>query len=223
MKSVEIYKRFLLKINRNDSNEGTNFLKSHFVILFNIESDKYVIERLNDSGDTINLDDLDSLLVPDVQLTKLTTKNNWIEFKLPDNFRRHASSYSLADKDDCTGIKLYNFDKKSLTLTSILADKFSGPSFEFEEVPFIITDNKMRIYFDSFVIKKCFSTYYKAPDKIDIEGYTDFDGNPSTNIDSSLPDVIIDDILNRMAVEVRRQSKDSEGFQFDKERVNSEK
>lgn len=218
----EIYKRYLLKINRNDSNEGANVLKSLFVIDFNSQAENWLFERLDKDGDNIKLDGLDTLLEPDKELTKLTVFDDSVEFQLPDNFRRHASSFSIVDNGNCKGVKIYNFDKKSLGFTAILADKFSRPSWDFEETPFLITKNRMRVYFDGFEIKKCFSTYYRRPGLIDIAGYKRFDGNPSTNIDSDLPDMAIEEILNRMAVDATRKFQDPEGFQFNKERVTTE-
>ena len=222
MKSLDIYKRFLLKINKNDSNDGIAILQSHFIILFNTESTRWLGEKLKGDGDNIKLDQLDTLLEPNVELKLVKKYDDSVEFQLPENFYRHASSYSIVDKGNCKGVKIFNFDKKALGLTATLADDFSKPQFDFEETPFIITHNKMKIFYDDFEIKRVFETYYRVPTQIDIAGYNHPDGTPSTDIDSDLVPDSIDEILNRLAVEVNRQYQDNESVALRKDAINTE-
>lgn len=218
MKSTEIYKRFLLKINKNDSNDGINILPSHFVLTFNSEALKWLSAKLDKDGDNIKLDHLDKLLQPDVEITLFKKYDDSVEFTLPEDFYRHASSFSLASKGDCKDVKIFNFEKKSLGFTAVLADDFNKPQFDFEETPFLIAQNRIRVYTGDFTINKVFVTYYRTPIQIDIAGYTRIDGTPSTNIDSELSLDNIDEIIDRMATEVTRQFSDGEGFQFAKDR-----
>jgi hypothetical protein len=220
MTSREIYKRFLLKINKNDSNDGIAILPSHFILLFNTEAVRWLGEKLK--GDTIGLDQLDTMLEPNVELKLVKKYDDSYEFQLPDNFYRHASSFSIVNRGNCKGVKIFNFDKKAPGLTSILADDFNSPQFDFEETPFIITHNKMKIFYDDFEIKKVFSTYYRVPTLIDIAGYEHLDGTPSTDIDSDLVPDSIDEVLNRVAVEVNRQYQDNESVALRKDAINTE-
>jgi len=222
MKSLEIYKRFLLKINKNDSNDGIHVPISHFVLLFNTEAIRWLGEKLTKEGDNIKLDQLDTMLEPNVELTLFKKYDDSVDFQLPSNFYRHASSFCIVDKGNCKGVKIFNFDKKSLGLTATLADDFSGPQFDFEETPIIITKNKLKIFFDDFKIKKAFLTYYRVPTAIDIAGYITIDGSSSTDIDSDLVPDSIDEILNRVAVEVNRQYQDSESVALRKDAINTE-
>lgn len=218
MKSTEIYKRFLLKINKNDSNDGINILPSLFVLMFNSEAIRWLSETLDTDGDNIKLDTLDRLLETDVELPLVKDNKDSVDFKLPDTFYRHASSFSIASKGDCKNVKIYNFEKKSLGFTATLADDFSRPQFDFEETSFLISKNLMRVYTGDFTISKVFATFYKTPNKIDIAGYLHLDDTPSTNIDSELTDENVEEIINRVATEVARQFQDGEGFTFAKER-----
>jgi hypothetical protein len=218
MKSNEIYKRFLLKINKNDSNDGVNILPSHFVLMFNSEALRWLSDKLDKDGDNIKLDHLDKLLQPDVEVDFFKKYEDSVEFTLPEDFYRHASSFSIADQGTCKGAKIFNFEKKSLGFTAVLADDFSKPQFDFEETVFLITQNRIRVYTGDFTISKVFVTYYRTPTQIDIAGYTRIDGSPSTDIDSELLLDNIDEIIDRVATEVNRQFQDGEGFQFAKER-----
>lgn len=218
MKSIEIYKRFLLKINKNDSNDGVNILPSHFVLMFNSEAIKWLSDTLDKDGDNIKISTLSRLVESDVELTLVKDYKEYVDFKFPDNFYRHASSFSIASKGSCTGVKIYNFEKKPTGFVTTLADDFSKPQFDYEEAPFIITKNVMRVYTGDFTITKVFATFYKEPTKIDIAGYEHFDDTPSTDIDSELTDENIEEILDRVVTEANRQFENAEGFQYAKER-----
>lgn len=222
MKSSEIYKRLLLKINKNDSNAGIAIPISHFVLLFNTEALRWLGEKIDEEGDNDKLNHLDQLLEMDVPLTFVKKFDDSVDYQLPDNFYRHASSYSICDRDNCKGVKVFHFDKKSLELTAIISDDFSSPQFDFEETPIIITKNKMKIYFDDFQIKKVFLSYYKTPVEIDIAGYIKIDGSASADVDSDLISDNIDEILNRVAVEVNRQYQDSDSVALRKDAINTE-
>lgn len=222
MTSKEAYKRFLLKLNKNDSNEGVNILPSHFVLMFNTERLRWFGEFFNESSDNWELSTISDFLEVDKLLTKVHTFEDSLVFAVPDNLYREASSYSLCDKGECKNIKVYNFEKKPLGFHTILADDFSGPQFDFEETPFIFEKEGMRVYFKDFTIKKVYLSYYREPLAIDIEGYEKIDGSPSTDIDTDLDDTFIDEILDRMVAEVSGQTKDGERFQFVKERISTE-
>lgn len=219
--SREIYKRFLVKANKNDRNKGVNILVGHFVLLFNTEAVLWLGNEFDKNGDNIKISRLDNLLETDVELKFFKKNKDSVEYSLPDNFYRHASSFSIADQGECKGVKIYNFEKKPMGFHTNLADDFSAPSFDFEETPCLITKNKLKIYFDDFSIKKVFATYYAIP-KIDIAGYKNIDGTPSKDVDTNLSLDNIDQILNRVLAEINRGSKDGEGLQIAKERINSQ-
>lgn len=222
MTSREIYKRFLLKINKNDSNDGVNVLPSHFVLMFNTESLAWLGTKLRDDSDNWKLDHLQELVSTDVQLPVQKTHNDSVDFTLPGDLYRYISSYSIASQDKCKGRKIFNFDKNTLNLTAVLADAMSRPSFKFEETPCIQKSGTLKVYFEDFKIDSVFLSYYRQPKPIDIAGYRKLDGSPSVDADTDLSDENIDEVLNRMAVEVLREYQDGEGFQLAKDRIASE-
>jgi hypothetical protein len=222
MNSRELYKRFLLKNNKNDSNEGVNILPSLFVLMFNTEAKRWLGQKLNEDSDNIRLDHLDILLKSDVKLKEVNKGSDWIEFELPDGFYRHSSSFALVNKDNCSGVKIFYFEKKPLGFVATLADDFSKANFDYQEAPFIITEKKIKAYIDGYEIKDFLTSYYRVPKDIDIAGYEKIDGTPSKDIDCELEDESIDEILNRLTLEASREFKDVEGFQFSKERVQTE-
>jgi hypothetical protein len=222
MTSREIYKRFLLKINKNDTNAGINIPVSHFVLLFNSERLFWLGEELKEDADNVRINRLKSLLISDKELVKIETLKDSVLFKLPDQFYRHAFSYSVVSSDTCPETIVYNFEKIPLNFIVNLADDYNRPQFDYRETPFILTEDKYKVYFDNFEIKKVFLNYYKEPDEIDIEGYIKIDGTPSKNKETDLDEDDIESILNRMSAEVIRQYQDANSINFAKDRIQSE-
>lgn len=222
MNSREIYKRFLLKINKNDTNDGISILPSLFVLIFNNERFRWLGEYLKNNGDNIKLDRLDGLLESDVPLVQFQVGDGWVEYTLPDNFYRHSSSYALVNKGNCTNIPFFYFEKKSLGFSANLADDSTKAHFEYEEGPCLFTNGKVKVYTDDFIIVKLLTSFYRVPNAIDIEGYTKIDGSASTNIDSELSDDNVDEIINRVAMEVIREYQDDDAAQFAKDRIGTE-
>lgn len=222
MTTQQIYKQFLIDMNKDDTNEGINILPSHFVLMFNTEAVRWLGQKLKDDGDNVQLNGLDELLESDVQLTKVAQSEDSVEFQLPSNYYRHASSFVKADRGECKGHRIFTFEKKPLGFNSVLADGFSGPQFDYEETPFIVTKNKFKVYFDDFQIKSAFVSFYKRPDPIDMAGYEKIDGTISVDQHTNLIDEHVDEVLTRLVARVSGNVKDLERFQIAKERSSSE-
>lgn len=222
MSVQELYKRFLLMINKNDTNDGVNIPPAYFVLLFNAEALRWLAEELKKDEDNIDINMIELLLLTDFPLTPINKQKEFIEFEMPSDFFQVYGSYSFADRGPCIGVKIFNYEKKPGNLIPILQDVDNKPSFDYREAPFIIGGDKLKVYFDDYIVKDTFINYYRQPRQIDMAGYTTFAGKPSTNIDSELDDHNNVQILGRLATEINRQIKDGEGFQFSKDRTNSE-
>lgn len=210
-------------INKNDTNEGVNILPAVFVLLFNSETQRWLNEEFKKNQDSIDLNLIQQIFYPEYKLTQVNKGSDFIEYSLPDDYFQIYGSYSLADRGPCTGVRIANFEKKPANLVPILSDEDSKPSFDYQEAPFVLANNYVRIYFENdYTITDSFLNYYRVPRKIDMEGYIGFDGKPSTNIDPELDDYNTLQILARVAAEVNRETENSEGIQYSKDRINTE-
>jgi len=218
----ELFHRFLVMINKNDTNDGVDYPKADFVLFFNSESQRWLGEELKKSEDNIDVNMIEFLLVTDKWLGKPVTKTKeFFEYTVPVDFFQAYGTYSYASRGFCENVKIFNYEKKPGNIIPVLEDKASGPWFDYEEAPFIIGSDKVKVYFDDYEIIKSFINYYRVPKPIDIVGYDHFDGTPSTNIDPELDDFNCVQILEKLAVEVSRQTTDVEKFQLDKDRTNT--
>lgn len=222
MKVIELYKSFLLKINKNDTNSNINISKGEFVILYNEQKKIWLEEKLKSKSNDIDIHDLERLYIKDKEIFKSKSDTNSSHFELPTDYYKYDSSFSLAKKGKCLR-ELSNWLVKPKNVNTLLNDTNNSPSFEYEETLCIISQNHIVVYKDDFDIEKVYISYYKVPMDIDIEGYIKFDGTLSTNIDPiDLNHKSISEIINRCAIETIRIYENPEGFQLAQHRIQTE-
>lgn len=195
MTSLEAYKIFLLKINKNDSNRNINISKGEFVLKYNIQRLVWLYDKVPSTESTDEINELNPLLKLDLDLEKVVSKENYTTFKLPEDFGKYVRSYSLASKNSCTNSVIYNNPVKGKNLNELLRSENDKPSFEYEETFYSLNDSLISIYKTDFEVEKVFLDYYRQPEKIDIGGYIKVDGSQSADIDPNIPDELVNQII----------------------------
>lgn len=121
-----------------------------------------------------------------------------------------GSEYILADKGSCKNNPLVvNLVRHDIHAT--LKNSNTSPSFEYQEVPGVISGHRFQIFTDgTFTPRKFYLWYVRYPRKVDFEGYTHFNGSPSTTINSELPyylkEEITDIAVRNLAIATENQS-----------------
>ena len=218
MTVLEVYEKYLIKVNRNDSNSNIHVPRGKFVLIYNEWAREWENEKLELKKSTKEVDELNDLLVADLELKKLKVTKDYVEYDLPENFLDFTSSYSIATKGRCEH-RIDNWELKAYNNPVYLTDSNHSPSFEWEESLVQLGGKRVRIYTGDFKLKTSFISYYRFPKDIDIEGYIRLDGKPSTNIDPELDDLAVDQIISRAALETIRNSQNPDAFQFAKDRI----
>jgi hypothetical protein len=215
MTSLEAYKKFLLKINKNDTNSNINISKGQFVLIFNEQKRnwlKITIEK-DQSSDLINY--IEEILVLNKPLIKLKDYPDRSVFTTPHDYFSYVNSYSLATKGTCTGIKLYNWDIKPKNTNMDLLDEDNNPSFEYRETFLNLSQSGIEVYKkDDFVIDEVYLDYYRQPVNIDLVGYIKIDGTPSITVNPDMEDENVEEIIDMCAVEVQRNYQNTEDYQL---------
>lgn len=213
MQAIEIYKRILLKVNLNDTSGNVRVPKSTAVIVFNQQAKKWLSDKIDKLNGTDKINELQEFLIPDVLLQKAKVLEDSVDFYLPTDFFDYSRSYSIASKGSCKNRKLTNWRYKNKNLDLFLPDENNKPSFAYEETIVKLVNGKLKVYKDGFSIDKQYLDYYKQPKAIDIEGYVNYDGSPSSNIDPDFSDQFVDEIVERVAVEILSNQQNAEGLQ----------
>ncbi len=217
----EAYKRFLIKINKNDSQSDVRINESQFVLLFNEQSIKWLSEKVDSKLSSDSIDDLEELMeIEDLVIDKV--KEDYTSFVLPNNFYKYINSIAIANNGICSKkIYIYKFKPKNKNI--YLQDSFTKPSFEWEESLLSLVSNRAVVYTDNFNIDKLTLEYYKYPVKIDIAGSINLDGEPSETVESDLSDKLMNEVISRCASEVSKTTENPELNQFSEQRIIKEK
>lgn len=220
MTSLETYSLFITKANRGDSNQGVSILQSRFVQLYNVERLVWLLNKIEEDNSNNQIDTVQELLVIDEELKKPVFALDKVKYDLSDLFARFEASYSLVHTDCCKNIKIFNYELKSGNLSPVRQDDIHQPSFDYQEAPSLVTNNKLIIYKgNDYKIDKTFLSYYKFPIAIDISGYEHEDGTPSIDINPGISDDNINQIIDRVVKEVQGESENPTGYQIASEKV----
>jgi hypothetical protein len=111
----------------------------------------------------------------------------------------YIDSYVIADKGRCKDrlIKVNPDLTKHADILLLLDNSHYKPSFEYQETFNTISLDKINIYTDgTFTPKKIYVSYLRYPKYIDVEGYINLDGNPSTKQDCELEAHLEDELVD---------------------------
>lgn len=215
MKSVnELYYEFSLLVNKNNQNKNVNIEKHNFVYLYNREALRWLNEYINVNSGSDNTFVISDLLVKDFEVDRIENTEAYSVYKIPKNLYYLLPAESKSYVGKCI---LYNYIKKP-NVNIYLEDKFIKPSLAWERGLGELVEKGIIIYKDNFEINKTVISYYREPVKIDMKGYTHFDGTESQDVNPDVSDYISSEIINRVVTEVNREFENQLGFQISKER-----
>jgi len=131
----------------------------------------------------------------------------------------YINSFSQAKKGKCE-TTIYN----NIIPEGELERKYNNvnysPSFEWEETLCTQEQDNLIVYTDNtFTIEEVYVTYLRYPVNMDKEGYTHFDGSPSTNQDCELPEYAKQDIIDFAVLVSSQASKDQQTTQNTIQRI----
>lgn len=197
IKPQDIYVKFLLKVNKNDTNKNIKISKEIFVIIFNEQQRKFA-----------SSEELQELLLLDEELVKKKEYTNKVDFVLPLNFNKRVGGYVVASKDECKKVPLIVWFVNPLNKDVLVQNSMQSPSFEYRETLGVINSDKVSIYKNDFAVNNMYLSYYFLPTEIDIRGYIDLDGNQSKDTMTELSIDNIDKVIDRCVVEVAQNYED---------------
>lgn len=122
-----------------------------------------------------------------------------------------GSEYIVADKGSCKNNPLTITQIKHGDINTVLKNSNSSPSFEYQEIPGVISGHTIQIFTDgTFTPTKLYLWYVRYPKKVDFIGYTHFDGKASSIVNSELPyylkEELTDLAVKNLAMETENQS-----------------
>lgn len=188
--------RYLIKAEKNGTNDGITVDNLRFCLIFNESQNKFLTLHLQNRG----VDDVryvQKFLVLDKSISTSSKSEDKYDFNLPKDYFDLADVRAKAKKENCEDT-LYLFEVQTENLSEILQDEFNKPSFEWREAPYTINSDNISIYTDNFSIQKILLNYYRYPNQIKLIE----EENPESEFDESTPiewdDKSLDDIISLM-------------------------
>ena len=218
-----MYVKFLLKINKGDTNGGITCDKSRFVLLINECKNRWVEKGLKDK-DSILIDSLQELIKTTTLLTPSSVKDTYVEFPFDTDFYEGILVKARATKDTCKRV-LYSREVKNQNKNFLQFDEANKPDFDWEWTFHSIQANKVRIYrTPDFEITSADFEYYSVIPNIQMDGTIDIEGNPVTSSVgiTILSEQYIDQIINYAAKEFEMDFQNPQNIQIAQERINSQ-
>lgn len=149
------------------------------------------------------IDDLQILVVSEEkiivkQVKPITKYNKWTaDLTQPSNYMLYIQSYCTASLGKCKDRLVYNNLIERSDIDTYFKSAYNIPSFEWQEQVATIANNKLEVYTDgTYSLGYVYLDYIKYPPKIDKEGYIGFNGLPSINQNSILPEYLKNDLIN---------------------------
>lgn len=213
------YIKFLLKINKGDTQFNITCDKARYVLLINECKNRWVEKHIK-SKDSVLIESLQEI-VETVDYNSGIDKDSYIEYNLKDDFYESISAQSNAVKNGCKK-KLFSREVKNQNKNFFEFDENLKPDFNFEWTFHIIQSNKLKVYKTDFTITKTTFSYYKVLPQFDVIGYTKIDGTPSANVPLPLSEQYFDQITNLAAEEYMRDFENVGGLQIAQNRTNNQ-
>jgi hypothetical protein len=201
-----------LKLNKIGSNEHQNIELENKIIAVNDAQINLIKSKFSENnvlktgldGNQKRYNDLESLIEKDKFLPLVDDKtplHSWsanLDLLKPEYMLGiPGSEYILANKGECKNNPLVISQVRHGDINTVLRNSNTSPSFEFQEVPGLITGHRVQIFTDgTFTPTKLHLMYIRYPKKVDFEGYTHFNGALSVIINSELPYYLKEELVD---------------------------
>ena len=194
MKTSELYDRYILKSEKNSTNDGISTDRQRFVELYN----EWQIRFLEYYYDLKNEDDfryIESLLILDHKIKDSKKSREFYSFELPNNYFDLSSVYALGSKGNCKNKKIdLLIEVNDINKDIYLSDENTKPSFEYRESIYTVASKNVNVYYDDFHIDSLILSYYRYPKKLRLQN----PDNPESDFDDSFDIDFDDKSINRI-------------------------
>lgn len=121
-----------------------------------------------------------------------------------------GSEYVLADKGNCKDNPIV-VNQVRHDITATLKNTNTAPSFEYQEIPGVISGHRWQVFTDgTFTPTRFYLWYIRYPKKVDFAGYIHLNGAPSTVENSELPyylkEELVDIAVRSLALSTENQN-----------------
>jgi len=187
MKISEVYDRYLLKVEKNSTNDNISTDKQRFLELFNMYSISFT-EYIYGLKNEESMRYIQNLLVKELNINKGKKEIDHFSFELPKDYLLYSSAFALGSKGECLNRKI-DLPLEVLDIEKDLYynDSNTSPSFEYRESFITIGSNSVNVFYTDFTVNSLILSYYRYPTKHSLTDpnnpESDFDDNQEVDFD----------------------------------------
>ena len=133
-----------------------------------------------------------------------------------------GSEYILADKPPCLRHPVVVKEIQHGNIHRTLANTNTSPSFEYQEVPGVISNHTWQIFTDgTFTPTKFYLWYIRYPAKVDFPGYSHLDGSLSKLVNSELPYYLKEEVTDITVRSLSIMTENQFAFQGAQQKIST--
>jgi len=216
MKYKQAYDRYLIKTEKNGTNDNISTNHGMFVKIYNEAQNKYY-EWLLDRKSEDDVRYIQKTLIQDKKINAGQTKTDFNTFPLPNDYFDFGSTWAKASTEKCKGVEIELFEMKTENKNEVLQDEFQKPSFKYREAPFTISSDAIQVYKDDFDVPSIYLSYYRYPKQMSLVNNSDPE-SPFLDEETEFDDKLTDRIISLCAKEFDLNSENSR-VQLQQQRV----
>lgn len=154
------------------------------------------LHQEGDEQSRVRIDDLQQFLL-ELPLGGVSKDRYFQSDALPSNYLWFKKIVPQVEKGTCQKVPLESTLIEEANVPIYLGDWNLSPSFEWRQTFHTLIGNTLRVYTNGdFEVENIKLTYYRAPQKVDIAGYTHEDATSSSNQDLEFKDDVAEIILD---------------------------
>ncbi|HSE99888.1 MAG TPA: hypothetical protein VLA48_03245 [Nitrososphaeraceae archaeon] len=193
----QVKDRFLVKSEKNGTNDNIAVDNLIFSLLYNESQNKYLTLQLQQRG----VDDvryIQKFLILDKKISYSSKLYNKENYPLPPDYFDLAAVRGKAKKENCSHW-MHLVEVKTENVEEVLQDEYSKPSFEWEEALYTVNADNLSIYTDgTFTMSDVLLNYYRYPSQIRLIDEQDPESKFTSNSLIEWDDKALDDIITLM-------------------------
>ena len=195
MITSQAYDKYILKSEKNSTNDNISTDRQRFVEIYNEYQNRYIEYKLGLKNEE-ELRSIESLLIREFKIKESKKGRESFSFKIPKDYFDLSSVYALGSKGKCVSKKIDLIEVSDIEKDIYISDYHTKPSFEYRESLFTIGSGQINIYFNNFTVDSAVISYYRHPKQLTLQDPE----NPESQFDDTfnldLDDKSIDKIIS---------------------------
>lgn len=197
MTTEALYYQTKLQVNKLGTGVGQDLSPAVFATLYNAAQTSWWKTALPTRNDSLFRETLETLLITDKSLVPTAQQDRVYTLPIEVDTYQITDVLVKAFTPTCSRSFPATYQPSSFA-SSNWTNPLTRPSFDWEETWYNRSGGKLQVYYTDFSVESILLSYYQLPPPVDLPGYINLEGTPSTLKNSPLPDELQQEILSQL-------------------------